>query len=59
MSSVDVVDLLLPALVAGVLGVELAVPVMFTALVVVIVELVLFVEFVLVVFVVETLKYKQ
>lgn len=52
MSSIDVMRLLLAALVARVLGIELAVPVVLTALVEVIVELVLLVEFILVVLVV-------
>ena len=54
MSRVHMMHLLLPTLVASVLGVELAVSVMFTAFVEVVVELVLLVEFVLVVLVVET-----
>ncbi|KAI8439854.1 hypothetical protein MSG28_001323 [Choristoneura fumiferana] len=53
---VDVVRLLLAALVAGVLGVELAIAVVLTALMVVIIELVLFVELILVIFVVVAWK---
>lgn len=52
MSSVNMVRLLLTALVAGVFGIELAVTMVFTALVEVVVELVLLVELILVVLVV-------
>lgn len=54
MTGIDVVHLLLATLIASVLGVELAISVMFSAFVVVVVELMFLVEFVLVVFVVET-----
>lgn len=55
MSSVHVCGLLLPTLVTGVFGVELSEAMVFTSLVIVVIEFVLLVEFVLVVFVVISL----
>lgn len=53
MSSVDVMGFFLPAFIAGVLGVELAIAVVLAALVEVVVELVLLMKFVFMVLIVE------